>query len=103
MKNPSSKILTWLHNLASDENGSPSSKRVIGILAGLSLIFVLTYSSLQKNDIVLNDTIINAVALLAFGCLGLSSVDKFTAIKKQIKEGTSNTTTETPVENTETT
>ena len=101
MKNPSSKILTWLHNLASDENGSPSSKRVIGILAGLSLIFVLIYSSLQKNDIVLNDTIINAVALLAFGCLGLSSVDKFTAIKKQIKDATSNKTTDEAVENTQ--
>jgi hypothetical protein len=94
MTNPFPKILEWLHKLASDENGSPSSKRVIGILASLSLIFVLIYSSLKKTDIILNDTIINAVALLAFGCLGLSSVDKFTAIKKQIKEGTSNTPTE---------
>jgi hypothetical protein len=99
MSNPFPKILEWVHKLASDENGSPSSKRVIGILASLSLIFVLIYSSLHKNDIVLNDTIINAVALLAFGCLGLSSVDKFTALKKQVKEGTSNKTTEENTQN----
>jgi uncharacterized BrkB/YihY/UPF0761 family membrane protein len=91
MTNPIPKILEWLHKLASDENGSPSSKRVIGILSSLALIFVLIYSSLHETKPV-NDTIVNAVALLAFGCLGLSSVDKFTAIKKQIKEATSNKT-----------
>ena len=91
MTNPIPKILEWLHKLASDENGSPSSKRVIGILSSLALIFVLIYSSLHETKPV-NDTIVNAVALLAFGCLGLSSVDKFTAIKKQIKDATSNKT-----------
>ena len=99
MTNPIPKILEWLHKLASDENGSPSSKRVIGILSSLALIFVLIYSSLHETKPV-NDTIINAVALLAFGCLGLSSVDKFTAIKKQIKEATSNKT-EDAAENTQ--
>jgi uncharacterized BrkB/YihY/UPF0761 family membrane protein len=103
MTNPSPKILEWLHKLSSDENGSPSSKRIIGILSSLALIFVLIYSSLHETKPV-NDTIVNAVALLAFGCLGLTSVDKFTALKKQIKEGISNNTTteasETPVENT---
>lgn len=98
MTNPAPKILEWLHKLASDENGSPSSKRVIGILSSLALIFVLIYSSLHETKPV-NDTIVNAVALLAFGCLGLSSVDKFTAIKKQIKEATSNKT-EDAAENT---
>ena len=104
MSNPIPKILEWLHKLASDENGSPSSKRVIGILSSLALIFVLIYSSIHEIK-PLNDTIVNAVALLAFGCLGLSSVDKFTAIKKQIKEATSNNTTtetsEAPVKNTQ--
>lgn len=99
MTNPAPKILEWLHKLASDENGSPSSKRVIGILSSLALIFVLIYSSLHETKPV-NDTIVNAVALLAFGCLGLSSVDKFTAIKKQIKEATSNKT-EDAAENTQ--
>ena len=98
MSNPIPKILEWLHKLASDENGSPSSKRVIGILSSLALIFVLIYSSIHEIK-PLNDTIVNAVALLAFGCLGLSSVDKFTAIKKQIKEATSNKT-EDAAENT---
>jgi hypothetical protein len=39
------------------------------------------------HDIKPSDSLINAVALLAFGCLGLSSVDKFTAIKKQDEIG----------------
>jgi hypothetical protein len=34
--------------------------------------------------------LVDAVALLAFGCLGLSSVDKFTQTKKQISEATKN-------------
>ena len=48
MTNPAPKILEWLHKLASDANGSPSSKRVIGILSSLALIFVLIYSSLHE-------------------------------------------------------
>ena len=32
--------------------------------------------------------LVNAVALLAFGCLGLSSFDKFTAMKKDVAIGT---------------
>jgi hypothetical protein len=100
MTNPTPKILEWLHKLASDENGSPSSKRVIGIFSSLALIFVLIYSSLREAKPV-DDTIVNAVALLAFGCLGLSSVDKFTAIKKQIKDATSNKTTDEAAENTQ--
>jgi hypothetical protein len=32
------------------------------------------------------DSLVNAVALLAFGALGLSSVDKFTATKSKKQE-----------------
>ena len=55
-------------------------------MAGLSLCVTLYVNSYTHGDIKPSDTLVNAVALLAFGCLGLSSVDKFTALKKDIKD-----------------
>jgi ABC-type transport system involved in cytochrome c biogenesis permease subunit len=80
------KIINWISGLFKDESGSPSSKRFVGIIAGLSLCITLYVNSYSHGDIKPSDTLVNAVALLAFGCLGLSSVDKFTALKKDIKE-----------------
>jgi ABC-type transport system involved in cytochrome c biogenesis permease subunit len=80
------KIIDWISGLFKDESGSPSSKRFVGIIAGLSLCITLYVNSYSHGDIKPSDTLVNAVALLAFGCLGLSSVDKFTALKKDIKE-----------------
>ncbi len=80
------KIINWISGLFKDESGSPSSKRFVGIIAGLSLCITLYVNSYTNGDIKPSDSLVNAVALLAFGCLGLSSVDKFTALKKDIKE-----------------
>ena len=80
------KIIDWISGLFKDESGSPSSKRFVGIIAGISLCITLYVNSYSHGDIKPSDTLVNAVALLAFGCLGLSSVDKFTALKKDIKE-----------------
>jgi ABC-type transport system involved in cytochrome c biogenesis permease subunit len=80
------KIINWISGLFKDESGSPSSKRFVGIISGLSLCITLYVNSYSHGDIKPSDTLVNAVALLAFGCLGLSSVDKFTALKKDIKE-----------------
>jgi hypothetical protein len=46
-------------------------------------------NSFQKDDVAPAPYLVDAVALLAFGCLGLSSVDKFTNTKKKIKDATS--------------
>lgn len=80
------KIINWISGLFKDESGSPSSKRFVGIMAGLSLCVTLYVNSYSNGEIKPSDSLVNAVALLAFGCLGLSSVDKFTALKKDIKE-----------------
>ena len=80
------KIINWFSGLFKDESGSPSSKRFVGIIAGLSLCVTLYVNSYSDGQIKPSDSLVNAVALLAFGCLGLSSVDKFTALKKDIKE-----------------
>ena len=70
------KIINWIAGLFKDEKGSPSSKRFIGILCGITLCITLYANSYTHGDIKPADTLVNAVAMLAFGCLGLASVDK---------------------------
>jgi hypothetical protein len=65
--------------LFQDETGSFSSKRFIGIIAGLTLCITLYANSFSADNIKPSDTLVNAVAMLSFGCLGLASVDKIWA------------------------
>lgn len=66
----------FLKSMLSDERGSISSKRFIGLLCSICLCFVMIMSALSKRAITLPDVIVESVTALAFGCLGLSSVDK---------------------------
>lgn len=68
------KIITWLQGLLKDEKGTPSSKRFIGIIAGLSLCISLFINLFTEHPV--DHTLVQAVAALAFGALGLASVDK---------------------------
>jgi hypothetical protein len=70
------KIINWVGGLLKDERGVPSSKRFVGIIAGLTLCVTLVINSYTHGDIKPSDTVVNAVAMLAFGALGLASVDK---------------------------
>ena len=76
------RVLPYLHavNILAycilDKKGSPSSKRFIGILCGITLCITLYANSYTHGDIKPADTLVQAVAMLAFGCLGLASVDK---------------------------
>jgi hypothetical protein len=82
------KIINWITGLFKDEKGSPSSKRFIGILCGITLCITLYVNSYTHGDIKPADTLVNAVAMLAFGCLGLASVDKIWGKKEgENKEG----------------
>lgn len=74
------KIINWLTGLLKDEKGTPSSKRFIGIVAGLSLCASLFVNLFTEHPVDAN--LINAVAALAFGALGLASVDKIWGNKK---------------------
>ena len=56
--------------LVSDESERISSKRVSGLLCVLALVVTLVVK--PSNELV------NAVSLVAFGTLGLTSIDKFT-------------------------
>lgn len=79
------KITNWVTGLLRDEKGTPSSKRFIGILAGISLCVTLFANQFTEQHIAPADTLVNAVAALAFGALGLASVDKIWAKNKEEK------------------
>ena len=70
------KIVNWITGLLKDEKGTPSSKRFIGILSGVSLCVTLFANQFTDEHIAPSPVLINAVAALAFGALGLASVDK---------------------------
>lgn len=70
------KLFSWLSGLLKDEKGTPSSKRFIGIVAGLSLCITLFANQFTEQHIAPAPTLIQAVAALAFGALGLASADK---------------------------
>ena len=69
-----------------DETGSFSSKRLIGIIAGVTLCITLFTNSFSADTIKPAESLVNAVAMLSFGCLGLASVDKIWA-KRPVNNG----------------
>lgn len=71
------KIITWAQGLLKDEKGTPSSKRFIGIIAGLSLCVALFINLFTEHPV--DSNLVNAVAVLSFSALGLASVDKIWA------------------------
>lgn len=77
------KLINWISELFKDEKGSPSSKRVVGILCAFTLCVTMYHNSFSPLDTAPSTALVDAVALLAFGCLGLSSVDKFTNKKNK--------------------
>lgn len=80
------KILSGLKSLITDEKGAVSSKRFVGLIAALTLCITMYHNSFSGAGVAPADSLVNAVALLAFGALGLSSVDKFTATKSKKQE-----------------
>ena len=75
------KLINWVAGLLKDEKGTPSSKRFIGIISGLSLCVSLFINLFTEHPV--EPTLVQAVAALAFGALGLASVDKIWG-KKEI-------------------
>jgi len=73
------KFTNWLVGLLKDERGTPSSKRFIGILSGLSLCVALFINLYTTQPV--EPTIVNAVAAICIGGLGLASADKIWGYK----------------------
>ena len=59
-----------------DEKGKFSSKQFVGIVSGLMLCFTMYHNQFTDVSVAPADALINAVAALSFGSLGLASADK---------------------------
>lgn len=73
----------FIKSMLSDEKGGISSKRVCGFLCTLMLCATLFANQFTEEHIKPSDTLVECVTALAFGCLGLTSFDKFTNRKKE--------------------
>lgn len=79
-------FLSNIRSLFADENGNVSMKRLCGLLCTIALCVTLYSNSFSEAHFSPAPGLVDAVALLAFGCLGLSSVDKIWGKKGQNKD-----------------
>jgi len=89
------KLLSGIKSLLSDERGSISSKRVVGIVCSIFLCITLYENSFSEEHIAPSAPLVQSVAALSAACLGLTSLDKIFG-KKQGEPETSKE--ETPTE-----
>lgn len=73
----------FFKELLSDESGHYSSKRLGGLLCVLALVVSLVANTFTHGDIRPAEYLVDAVALFAFGALGLTSIDKLTRIRNK--------------------
>jgi hypothetical protein len=64
-----------------DESGVYSSKRFVGILCSLTLVTSLIINAFVAREFDKSSSLVNSIALLAFGSLGLTSIDKWSKKK----------------------
>jgi len=60
-----------------DEKGQFSSKRVAGLLCTITLCVTMYHNSFSLVEVAPSTILVESVALLAFGALGLTSAEKF--------------------------
>jgi hypothetical protein len=70
------KLLSGIKSLLSDERGSVSSKRVVGIICSIFLCITLYENSFSEEHIAPSAPLVESVAALSAACLGLTSLDK---------------------------
>ena len=73
MKKAISTLLSWTKGFLS-ENGQASSKRLVGVVCSGFLCWTMYENSFNQTEP--SEVLVQSVALLAFGCLGLTSVEK---------------------------
>ena len=88
MKKFFNSFCSILREILSDEKGRLSSKRIVGVICSIFLCITLYENSFSEEHIAPSVPLVQVVGALAFGCLGLSSIDKYTlrANKKEKEE-----------------
>jgi hypothetical protein len=74
-----------------DESGQLSMKRICGLLCTISLCVTMYHNSFSDEHTAPSTVLVEAVAMLAFGCLGLTSVEKIFKNKNNNNERSENT------------
>ena len=59
-----------------DEGGNLSMKRLCGLLCVIALCVTMYHNSFSEEHTAPSTILVESVALLAFGCLGLTSAEK---------------------------
>ena len=59
-----------------DESGNLSMKRLCGLLCVIALCVTMYHNSFSEEHTAPSTILVESVALLAFGCLGLTSAEK---------------------------
>jgi hypothetical protein len=59
-----------------EDSGRFSMKRLCGLLCVITLCVTMYHNSFSEEHIAPSTILVESVALLAFGCLGLTSVEK---------------------------
>ena len=65
-----------MKEIFTEDNGRLSMKRLCGLLCVIALCVTMYHNSFSEAHVAPSNILVESVALLAFGCLGLSSVDK---------------------------
>ena len=73
----------FFKSMLQDEKGATSSKRVCGVLCTVVLCATLFANQFTPEHIAPSSVLVECVTALAFGCLGLSTIDKFSLKKDQ--------------------
>lgn len=79
-------FLKFLGDLFRDENGLFSMKRLCGLLCTIALCTSLFVNAFTEAHFAPSVPLVDAVALLAFGTLGLTSIEKVMKKKEDSSE-----------------
>lgn len=80
------KFVSFIGGLFKDEKGSVSMKRLCGLVCTLTLCATLYVNSFTESHFAPSTPLVDAVALLAFGCLSLTSAEKIMKKKEDSAE-----------------
>jgi hypothetical protein len=75
------------------EKSEPSSKRLVGVLGAFTLFVTLFVNSFSHVSKAPSEALVNAVAFLSFGALGISGAEKIFAKKDSSTSKEENTPT----------